>query len=224
MVSIKFLPCSKDSFYWLGNEAHNIWGSEENINKTITSSFLDYLDNNNILNLSNDNDPWELYCRLVKMLIDCGFYSYAELKVLSDNSYWMAESGQYDEDVLEETGSWQRAIPPCPLIFVVLAALSRIGYTVILDDLKYSEELKGFETKFHFSRISINTTLALAEISEELQNSLLPICCECKKIRDIDDEWVTVEEYFSSSYQINFTHGICPKCLRDQLIDFEEKT
>ncbi|MFH1075342.1 MAG: response regulator [Pseudomonadota bacterium] len=47
--------------------------------------------------------------------------------------------------------------------------------------------------------------------------AILPICMYCKKIRrndmDIEDSWVSVEEYFSERMNgIDFSHGICPTC------------
>lgn len=46
---------------------------------------------------------------------------------------------------------------------------------------------------------------------------LLPICCYCKNIRDEKDHWVKVESYLQRRTEVSFTHGICPRCLRDQV-------
>ncbi len=42
---------------------------------------------------------------------------------------------------------------------------------------------------------------------------LLPMCANCKKIRDDNGYWSSVEKYISSHTQAEFTHGICPECL-----------
>jgi len=42
---------------------------------------------------------------------------------------------------------------------------------------------------------------------------LLPICAYCKAIRDDSDYWHRVEEYVSEHADVQFSHGICPKCL-----------
>lgn len=42
---------------------------------------------------------------------------------------------------------------------------------------------------------------------------LLPICSNCKDIRDTDGEWHSVESYVSKRTQASFTHGLCPTCL-----------
>lgn len=42
---------------------------------------------------------------------------------------------------------------------------------------------------------------------------LLPICANCKKIRDDNGYWSSVEKYISTHSEAEFTHGICPECL-----------
>ena len=40
----------------------------------------------------------------------------------------------------------------------------------------------------------------------------IPICASCKRIRDDDGKWVSIEEYISDRSGVEFTHGICPEC------------
>ena len=40
--------------------------------------------------------------------------------------------------------------------------------------------------------------------------SLLPICSYCKKIRDAEDAWTSVENFIAEQTGTNFTHSICP--------------
>lgn len=42
---------------------------------------------------------------------------------------------------------------------------------------------------------------------------LLPICSHCKKIRDDEGQWHTVETYVRDRADVDFSHGICPDCL-----------
>jgi phosphoserine phosphatase RsbU/P len=41
---------------------------------------------------------------------------------------------------------------------------------------------------------------------------LLPICCNCKKIRDGANNWQRVEQYLEVHSEARFTHGFCPEC------------
>jgi len=43
---------------------------------------------------------------------------------------------------------------------------------------------------------------------------LLPICSSCKKIRDDKGYWQKVESFISEHTEVEFTHGICPECVR----------
>jgi hypothetical protein len=50
--------------------------------------------------------------------------------------------------------------------------------------------------------------------AEVLQLSgLLPICSNCKKIRDDKGYWQQVESYVSDHSEAQFTHSICPSCI-----------
>jgi PAS domain S-box-containing protein len=53
---------------------------------------------------------------------------------------------------------------------------------------------------------------ALAEIT--VLQDILPICSYCKKVRDDDDYWLTVEAYISRYTTTRFSHGVCPECMR----------
>jgi hypothetical protein len=44
-------------------------------------------------------------------------------------------------------------------------------------------------------------------------SGLLPICANCKRIRNDQGYWNQVEEYVSNHSEATFSHGICPECL-----------
>ena len=52
---------------------------------------------------------------------------------------------------------------------------------------------------------------ALAEMNQ--LEGILSICSACKKIRQDDCTWMTVEEYLSVRSNARFSHGLCPKCV-----------
>ena len=41
---------------------------------------------------------------------------------------------------------------------------------------------------------------------------MLPICCNCKKIRDDQGYWNQIETYIHKNSNASFTHSYCPKC------------
>jgi hypothetical protein len=48
----------------------------------------------------------------------------------------------------------------------------------------------------------------------DAEREYLPICASCKKIRDEGGRWNHLESYFSEQFEVKFTHGICPDCVR----------
>jgi hypothetical protein len=66
--------------------------------------------------------------------------------------------------------------------------------------------------------VAIWATAALAllhrRLSREIKvlRGLLPTCAHCKKIRDAEGHWVTLEHYISDHSEAEFTHTICSEC------------
>jgi K+-sensing histidine kinase KdpD len=66
------------------------------------------------------------------------------------------------------------------------------------------------------------------ETSEDLRRSVsevkvletfLPICSQCKKIRDEDGSWQQLEIYISQHSDTQFSHSICPDCSKKFMTD-----
>jgi|WetSurSiteA1Bulk_404760.scaffolds.fasta_scaffold08304_2 PAS domain S-box-containing protein len=52
-------------------------------------------------------------------------------------------------------------------------------------------------------------------------SGLLPICASCKKIRDDKGYWNQIESYIRDHSEAEFSHGICPECMKKLYPDFE---
>ena len=46
-------------------------------------------------------------------------------------------------------------------------------------------------------------------------SGFLPICAQCKKIRDDEGLWNRIEGYIQERSDAKFSHGICPDCARE---------
>ena len=77
----------------------------------------------------------------------------------------------------------------------------------------------------------IETQAALARKITELQDALahirtlqgiLPICSFCKKIRDDKGYWSQVEVYLMNHSDADFSHGICPECMKIHYPEFAD--
>ena len=58
----------------------------------------------------------------------------------------------------------------------------------------------------------------ISRLEEALKNvktltGFLPICANCKKIRDDEGYWQQIEEYIMDHSEADFTHGICNECV-----------
>jgi len=62
---------------------------------------------------------------------------------------------------------------------------------------------------------------ALAEVRQ--LSGMLPICSQCKKIRDDQGYWSQIETYLSEHTEATFTHGVCPDCARDLRREFQAR-
>ncbi|KAA3610219.1 MAG: PAS domain S-box protein [Calditrichaeota bacterium] len=61
---------------------------------------------------------------------------------------------------------------------------------------------------------------ALAKI--KTLKGLIPICSNCKKIRDDKGFWNQIEEYITKHSEAMFSHGICPDCTTDLYGDLDD--
>ena len=53
---------------------------------------------------------------------------------------------------------------------------------------------------------------ALSEV--QTLRGIIPICANCKSVRDDAGYWTRVEMYVSEHSEARFTHGICPECMK----------
>lgn len=116
-----------------------------------------------------------------------------------------------------------------------LGPYSYFGEMALIDDLVRSASVKANEETLLLSLDHLNLkqeiqkypalaiellqmlTRRIRAIEKTMLNTLgnfLPICAHCKKIRDTDDSWVSVERYISRHSKTEFTHGICPECMK----------
>ncbi len=51
-------------------------------------------------------------------------------------------------------------------------------------------------------------------IEVKMLRGLLPICSNCKKVRDDKGFWKQIDEYIERHSHAVFSHGICPDCLQ----------
>ncbi|MGR3319468.1 MAG: response regulator [Candidatus Anammoxibacter sp.] len=99
-----------------------------------------------------------------------------------------------------------------PLKEVVLRARIKSA----LSNKDHIEQLERVNTELQ----NLNDELKSALSEIKTLKGLLPICASCKKIRLEDkdpkaqDSWINMETYISDRSEADFTHGICPDCIK----------
>ena len=83
-------------------------------------------------------------------------------------------------------------------------------YDLLFRNLKQSEEDLRYERD--------NLQKALAKV--KILRGLLPICSNCKKIRDDKGYWNQIEAYIRDHSEADFSHGICPECAKKLYPEF----
>ena len=61
---------------------------------------------------------------------------------------------------------------------------------------------------------------ALAEV--KTLGGLLPICAHCKNIRDDKGYWGKIETYIHDHSGTDFTHSICPECMKKHFPEYAD--
>ncbi|MDD5207843.1 MAG: GAF domain-containing protein [Elusimicrobiales bacterium] len=74
---------------------------------------------------------------------------------------------------------------------------------------EFSEIITG-----HLDLISKNTQLEETLKDVRTLQGLIPICAQCKKIRDDKGFWQKVETYLEERSGARFTHGLCEDCMQ----------
>ncbi len=70
-----------------------------------------------------------------------------------------------------------------------------------------------------------STIAELREAANHIKTlrGIVPICAKCKQIRDDQGYWERVEVYVSRHSEAQFSHGLCPDCMKTMFPGYESK-
>jgi len=89
----------------------------------------------------------------------------------------------------------------CVLFVMIMSGI------ILLNEIKKRKKVIGYLEK------------ALSEV--KTLSGLLPICSNCKKIRDDKGYWNQIESYIRDRSDAEFSHGICPDCAKKLYPDMD---
>jgi hypothetical protein len=78
--------------------------------------------------------------------------------------------------------------------------------------------LKLDRTETQLAKKNIALEKAIAEIKK--LTGLLPICANCKKIKDTMGLWNDIKIYIRDNSEAEFSHSLCPECTEALYPDF----
>ena len=93
-------------------------------------------------------------------------------------------------------------------LLVLVAALAALFWRFNRTSRRQSEALA--QSNFELGEANAGLRTALAEV--KTLSGFIPICANCKRIRDDDGYWKAVETYISSRSDASFSHAICHTC------------
>jgi CheY-like chemotaxis protein len=96
-------------------------------------------------------------------------------------------------------------------------AFSASPFGYVLKPFEDRELRIAIEMGLYRHRVEAEREKLVEELRQALEqvktlSGLLPICIECKSIRDDQGYWSKVERYIMEHSQASFSHGLCPKC------------
>jgi hypothetical protein len=209
--------------FGMGEVCNTLFGKkgEEAMYLAVGSYFLRHLSEKMGIRINHSN-PWERYCQLIELFTKHGFYSYVKLKKLANDSYWMLEKDQYAGQIWEDNKSWERGSAPCPLWTLILASLAEIDYGIVLDNVTYDNEAKGFESTFHFDKQEPITDNILTVTRKKILASMITFCSKCKKVKQDNNEWIEGDLFLYKVHGVKISHGYCPDCYNKEMMKVDK--
>ncbi len=103
-----------------------------------------------------------------------------------------------------------------------------LGAVIILAAVLFRNFRREKESKERLTLINQEKQRLINDLTVAMDNirtlgELLPICSNCKSIRDDKGYWQAVDRYISAHTDTKISHGICPDCIEKLYPEYAEK-
>jgi YesN/AraC family two-component response regulator len=152
----------------------------------------------------------------IRMPVMDGIEMSKEIKSLNRNSRIILTTAHADEGYLLnsiEAGIDRYILKPVDMN-VLFTALEKLAETIML-------ERKIQEQNREKDELIVKLQDALDNVKK--LSGMLPICSNCKKIRDDKGYWRKIETYIAEHSDASFTHSICDECVKKLYPEQAEK-
>jgi phosphoserine phosphatase RsbU/P len=138
-------------------------------------------------------------------------------------------------EVVREVRAVKAARPPYIIILSTKSAIADVvaGLDAGADDyLTKPFDASELRARVEVGRRMIEMRATLADKVQELALALeqvktlrgiVPICANCKNVRDDQGYWNKVETYFREHTEAEFSHAVCPDCMTKLYPQFSER-
>jgi CheY-like chemotaxis protein len=141
----------------------------------------------------------------------------------------LLDLGLPDSQGLQTFHTLRKAVPDIPVIVLTGNNDQELAVAAVRDgaqDYLVKGRIDG-DLLVRAARYALERERLISELREALAHvktlkGLLPICASCKKIRDDKGYWSQVESYVELHSEANFTHGLCPDCIKKWFPDQTE--
>jgi hypothetical protein len=107
--------------------------------------------------------------------------------------------------------TYRHALGAVSLHVVIITYILINAFGVILSWRQNIERRRLFQALHRVRLANTQLTSALTEL--KTLRGIIPICANCKKIRDDAGYWHQVEIYIRDHSEAQFSHGLCPECI-----------
>jgi len=84
-----------------------------------------------------------------------------------------------------------------------------------LDQLNLRQEIEKYPTlAIELLQMLSRRVRAIEKSMINTLGAYLPVCANCKNIREVDGSWTPIEEYIADHSDTEFSHSFCPECLK----------
>ena len=101
----------------------------------------------------------------------------------------------------------------------------RNEYSTIIEQLmvKFKSIIESNLELIYMNQILGDKNRRLTDYLMELQalRGIVTICSNCKAIKDKQGQWHSIEHYLIKHPEADFSHGICPNCMKKLYPDFD---
>jgi len=95
---------------------------------------------------------------------------------------------------------------------------------LILDQWELRQEIEKYPAMaFELLQMLSQRIRAIEKTMVNAIGAFLPICAHCKKIREDDGSWTSIEKYISDHSEAEFSHGLCPACVKELYPQYAER-